>query len=242
VIAAVRIHKFVKRDYGSFGKSSTKILAPFVEPLGYIPCCGASFGRSKGLWIEGFFLQQSVDGSGDFSVNVGIHVPDLDTYWPPPSAKPTFGLLIAWRLSDSPPDYQGERWYHAKDKEQLARNLQLIAGYLTHADIWFTRFSTFSDVIEAYRIQSRLPETPHVDLQLVTVLNYAILLAINSEKQKSLAWFRYAATIHARPTYWNAKTGAIGFEASADTVKMKKTKDDEVRRHVIENSILRLES
>ena len=87
----------VKRDYGSFSKASSKLLAPLVAPFGFSPTIGASFSRVHDGWLDSFFLQQIAYGYGDFCVNVGIAVPKLNEYWQVESS--IGGMVIAWRLS-----------------------------------------------------------------------------------------------------------------------------------------------
>src|SRR5512138_2845907 len=105
----------LKRDYGSFAKASTRMLSPHVDSLGYRLWYGGGFGREKACWVEGFFLQQSQWGSGDFCVNVGIHVPGLEELCALDREDRNFRLLIAWRLSDSAAESGGDHWYHAKN-------------------------------------------------------------------------------------------------------------------------------
>jgi len=60
----------VRRDYGTFSNAAARLLKPMVAPLGYSQIKGAAFGRQRDGWIEGFFLQQSAWGGGDFYVNI----------------------------------------------------------------------------------------------------------------------------------------------------------------------------
>lgn len=232
----------MKRDYGSFATASTRWLAPQIASLGFIPWTGGAFGRDRGLWVEGLFLQQSQWGSGDFCVNVGIHVPKLQDYFASENDRPYFGLLIAWRLSDSAPDFQGERWFHAKDKQQLHANLEIVSETLKRADSWFRRFTSFSDVVELYRVQSRLPVSPSPDLPLITVLNFGLLSLLNGDNDQAREWLCLAAAIQSTPQYWDSTTRRISREAGPGRKLMKPNKDDQLRQKVIETALLRLES
>jgi len=229
----------VKRDYGSFAKASVRLLAPQVQPLGYVPWYGGGFGRQKSGWVEGFFLQQSQWGSGDFCVNLGVHVPGLEEFLD--RAQRVFGLLIAWRLSDAATEHAGDRWYHAKNKEQLQNNLNVIAATLVKADSWFQQFGSFSDVVEQYRVRSGLPTVPDADLRRdASVLNYGLLLLLDNAKQAAETWLRFAGELFARPMYWNAKTRTFSHEQAPGLRLMKPTKDDELRKRVIDSALARL--
>jgi hypothetical protein len=232
----------VKRDYGNFAKASGRLLAPQVESLGYRPWYGNGFGRERVGWVEGFFLQQSQYGSGDFCVTVGIHVPELQDFFASEDDRPCFGLLIAWRLSDSASDFQGERWYHAKDKQQLHANLEIVSATLKKADSWFRRFATFPDVIEQYRVNSRLPLRPAANLPLMPVLNYGLLSLLNRADDQAREWLQLASAILSRPQYWDSTTRNICHEVGPGRKLIKPTKDDELRANVIEAALTRLES
>jgi hypothetical protein len=232
----------VKRDYGSFAKASTRLLSPHVEPLAYRPWYGGAFGREKAGWVEGFFLQQSQWGSGDFCVNIGIHVPGLDELWALDREEKVFGLLIAWRLSDAANEQGGERWYHAKNKEQLENNMMVVAATLAKADGWFQQFRSFADVVEQYRIRTRLPSAPADDLGVTGVLNYGLLLLLAEAKEQAVPWLRLAGELLARPSYWNAKARTFTHAPGPGLKLVKPTKDDELRRRVIESALAKAES
>jgi hypothetical protein len=232
----------VKRDYGSFTKASTRLLSPQIESLGFRPWYGGGFGREKPGWVEGFFLQQSQWGSGDFCVNIGIHVPGLEDLWALDREERVFGLLISWRLSDAATEQGGERWYHAKNKEQLENNLRLIAATLAKADLWFHNFQSFMDVVDQYRIRTGLPNAPAGDLWVTGVLNYGLLLLVADRKQEAARWLRFAGELLARPTYWNAKAREFSHQAGPGLKLMKPTKDDELRRRVIDSALAKAES
>jgi len=232
----------VKRDYGSFARASARLLAPQVESLGYRPWYGGGFGRERTGWVEGFFLQQSQWGSGDFCVNVGIHVPGLDELWAPDREEKVFGLLMAWRLSDSATEHGGERWYHAKNKEQLENNLRIVASTLAKAEDWFHQFRSFAEVVEQYRIRTGLPSAPAADLWVTGVLNYGLLLLLAEAKEQAAKWLRLAGELLARPDYWNVKTRTLTHEPGPGLKLMKPTKDDELRREVTELALAKVES
>lgn len=232
----------VKRDYGSFAKASTRLLAPQVESLGYRPWYSGGFGREKSGWVEGFFLQQSQWGSGDFCVNVGIHVPGLDELWAVDREERIFGLLIAWRLSDVATEHGAERWYHAKNKEQLENNLKAVAATLTRAEEWFHQFGSYSDVVEQFRVRSGLPSDPTGDLPVVGVLNYALLLLLADATEEAVRWLRFAGELLSRPMYWDAKTRTFSHEQAPGLKLMKPSKDDELRRRVIDAALAKVES
>lgn len=232
----------VKRDYGSFAKASTRLLAPQVESLAFHPWYGGGFGREKAGWVEGFFLQQSQSGSGDFCVNIGIHVPGLDDLWALDSEEKVFGLLIAWRLSEAANEHGCERWYHAKNKEQLESNMKVVAAELAKADEWFKQFRSFPDVVEQYRVRTGLPSAPAGDLWMTGVLNYGLLLLLDEAKEQAIEWLRLASELLARPNYWNAKTRTFTHTPEPGLKLVKPTKDDELRRRVIESALAKAES
>lgn len=232
----------VKRDYGSFAKASTRLLVPQVESLGYRPWYGGGFAREKSGWVEGFFLQQSQWGSGDFCVNVGIHVPGLNELWALDREGKSFGLLIAWRLSDAATEHGGERWYHAKNKEQLENNLKIVAATLVKADGWFHQFRSFSDVVEQFRIRSGLPSAPTGDLRVVGALNYGLLLLLADAKEEAARWLRFAGELLSRPMYWNAKARTFSHAQVPGLKLMKPTKDDDLRRRVIDSALAKAEA
>jgi hypothetical protein len=230
----------VKRDYGSFAKASTRMLAPQVESLGYSPWYGGGFGREKAGWVEGFFLEQSQWGSGDFCVNLGIHVPGLEDLWALDREERYFGLVIAWRLSDAATEHGGDQWYHAKNKAQLENSLKVVAATLARADTWFHQFRSFTDVVEQYRVRSGLPSIPIGDLPGVGVLNYGLLLLLANAKEEAARWLRFAAELLARPRYWDAETRTFSDGPAPGRKLMKPTKDDELRQRVINSALAKL--
>jgi hypothetical protein len=232
----------VKRDYGSFAKVSARLLGPQVESLGYRPWYGRGFARPKAGWVEGFFLQQSQWGSGDFCVNLGIDVPALNGLWALDRKERYSGLLIAWRLSDEGTESGAERWYHAKNKDQLVINLRLVAATLARADRWFHQFRSFSDVLEQYRVRSGLPNVPVGDLRVTCVLNFGLLLFLTGDKREAARWLRFARELLARPQYWDPRARTFSHEPAAGLKLIKPTKDDELRRRVIEAALARIES
>jgi len=234
-------HMAVKRDYGSFAKASARFLAPLVEPLCYRPWSGCSFNREKSGWVEGFGLQQSQWGGGNFCVNIGINVPGLEEVWAlnPPRGH---GLLIAWRLSDAATEDGGERWYRARNKEQLENNLRIVAETLARADCWFQQFQTFSDVVEQYRVRSGLPTVPTGGLQGVSVTNYGILLLLAGDKQHAATWLQFARELAARPMYWDPRARRFSYQRAPGLRLVKPSKDSELHQRAIATAFSRLET
>lgn len=228
----------VRRDYGNFAKASARLLAPQVEGMGFLPLKGAAFARAKNGWVEAFFLQQSQWGS-DFCVNIGIDVPALAEL---SELRRDLGLLIHWRRSDGANEHGAEKWYHAKDKEQLERNLTIVASLLHQADSWFQQFRAFSDVVEQYRVRSGLPKIPSTDLRLLTTLNYGLLLLLDGAKQEAARWLHVAKELVHKPMYWDAKQRTISFQPSAGAKEMKPSEDSERQKRVVVAALARLES
>lgn len=231
----------VRRDYGSFAKASKRLLAPQIESLGYSLGQGG-FVREKSGWVEGFFLQQSQWGSGDFCVNIGINVPALYEYWSLDCSDRDFGLLIAWRLSDSAREDGAQRWYHAKNKEQLEKSMGLVAIALSKADSWFHQFQSFSDVVESYRVREGIPNTPSGELNAVRVLNYGLLLLVDDSKDEAARWLHFAKELESRPQYWNSQSRTLTRERLPGSKLMKPTEDDKLRVRVIDFALARVES
>jgi len=229
----------VRRDYGSFAKASKRLLAPQIESLDYHQGQGG-FVRDKGGWVEGFFLQQSQWGSGDFCVNIGIDVPALDEYWS--LDRSALGLLIAWRLSDSAREDGAEHWYHAKNKEQLEKSIGRVAVALTKADSWFHQFQTLSDVVESYRVREGLPNAPSGELNSVRVLNYGLLSLVDNSKDEAARWLHFAKELESRPQYWNPESRTFTREQLPGSKLMKPTDDDKLRVRVIDSVLARIES
>src|SRR4051812_7078260 len=96
----------VKRDYGNFSKAVRKMLPALVAPQGYADLGDGFFARQRDGWLEGFGLQQSHSGDGDFCINMGIHVPRLDLRWADPQPD-GHALSISFRLSERGAD-QGD--------------------------------------------------------------------------------------------------------------------------------------
>jgi hypothetical protein len=230
----------VKRDYGSFAKASTRLLAPQVESLGFRPWHGGGFGREKPGWVEGFFLQQTQWGTGNFCVNIGVDVPGLNELYELDRDQRHFGLLIAWRLSDGASEHGGERWYHAKNKEQLENNLRVVAATLAKANGWFGQFRSFLDVVEQYHLRSGLPSAPTGDPGVIKALNYGLLLNLAERKQEAARWLRFTGELLARPMYWDAKTRMFSHVQAPGLKLIKPTKDDELRRRVIDSVLAKI--
>jgi hypothetical protein len=174
---------------------------------------------------------------------VGIHVPALEELWAPGDAEPTFGLAIAWRLTESGRDDDPERWYPAKDKQELMSSLDIVAKTLVIADSWFLQFRTFSDVVEGFRKRTGLTEIPGLESHReLAALNYGLLLLLDGAKQEALKWLKFAATALSQPRYWDPKLGTITYVKLPGTRQIKPTKDDVLRVKVAEAAILKAES
>ena len=228
-----------RRDYGSFAKASKCMLAPQIESLGYRQDQGG-FVREKSGWVEGFFLQQSQWGSGDFCVNIGLNVPAIDNYWS--LDRSHLGLLIAWRLSDSAKEDGAERWFNAKNKEQLENSIGLVAVGLTKADSWFHQFQSLSDVVESYRVREGLPKAPSGELNSLRLLNYGLLLLADSSKGEAANWLQLAKELESRPQYWNPESRTFTREHLPGSKLIKPTEDDKLRVRVIESALAGIES
>ncbi len=232
----------VRRDYGSFVKASKRLLAPQIESLGYRIGQRGEFVREKSGWVEGFFLQQSQWGSGDFFVNIGINVPALYEYWSLDHSDRDFGLLIAWRLSDSGREDGVDSRYQAKNKEQLENSIGLVAIALTKADSWFHQFHSVSDVVESYRVREGLPNIPSAELNSLRILNYGLLLLIDDSRDEAARWLHCAKTLESHPKYWNPKSRTFTRERLPGAKLMKPTEDDKLRVRVIDSALATIES
>jgi hypothetical protein len=233
----------VKRDYGSFAKASTRLLAPRVESLGYRPWYGGGFGQEKSDWVEGFFLQQSQWGSGDFCVTMGIHVPRLEEFWALDPPATVFGLLIGWRLNEQAAEHGGDMWYHAKNTLQLENALNRVADLLAKAEPWFEQFRSFKDVVEQFRLRSGLPtasvSTLHSGVLNCSVLNYGLLLMLDNDRERACDWLLFAKDCLARPIYRHSETRTFTYEKLAGSKIVKPTKDHELRKRVVEAALAR---
>ncbi|WP_426212739.1 hypothetical protein [Massilia sp. TWP1-3-3] len=143
----------VDRDYGNFSKVASRLLKPLVEPLGYHQIKGAAFGRLRDGWIEGFFLQQSGWGGGDFWVNAGLSVPKLDDLWQNDPSTRSFGLILGARL-DRQGISHGAESYPAENEIKLSASLERVARDLKAADSWFAKFQSLDEVAVEYKLHN----------------------------------------------------------------------------------------
>ena len=91
-------------------------------------------------------------------------------------------------------------------------------------------------------MRSSLPIAPAGDLRLVGVLNYGLLLLLAEAKEESARWLRFAGELLSRPMYWDAKARTFSHEQGPGLKLMKPTKDDELRRRVIDSALAKAES
>ncbi len=143
----------VNRDYGNFSQAASRLLKPMIEHLGYHQIKGAAFGRQRDGWIEGFFLQQSGWGGGDFWVNAGLNVPKMDDLWHNAPSERSFGLILGARL-DSQGIQHGAESYPAENIIELQASLECVATNLKAADSWFAKFQSLADVAVEYKLRN----------------------------------------------------------------------------------------
>jgi hypothetical protein len=190
----------VKRNYGNFSKAVQKMLPDLVSPFGYQHMGGSFFGRSRDGWLEGFDLQQSAWGSGDFCVNIGIDVPGLAVRWQDPNPS-GHGLCIWDRLSAQGID-GAEVWLRAEDKQQLAESLATVAKWLPAVDPWFANFKSLSDVARIYRSRTNLVEPGRNGrLEQLGAANYGFLLAEAGDLAEARVWLQEAERLMSLPVY-----------------------------------------
>lgn len=197
----------VKRDYGSFAKATKALLPPLIAPFGYEDVGHGFFARRKSGWLEGFGLQQTQYGSGEFCINMGIVVPGLQARWlMPEEAEP--GLDISFRLSEHGAD-QGDGWLPAQDKAELTSSLTQLASWLPLAEPWFAQFRTLADVARVYRDRTNLvePGTNEWHLQL-SAANLGFLLAEAGDAAGARVWLAEAERLMALPVYF-APSGMV---------------------------------
>jgi hypothetical protein len=166
-----------RRDYGTFSKSAPRLLNPMVENMGYQQLDSVAFGRPREGWIETFFLQQSVHGGGDFVVEVGLSVPDMDDLWQEEAASRSFGLIISKRLGSHGLD-GGYELYPATNKIELVASLEQVANDLKSMDPWFATFESMVDIAAKYRKTARGP---------LAAINYGFLLILAKQTTEAKA-------------------------------------------------------
>lgn len=198
----------VKRDYGSFSKAVQKLLPDLVAPHGYSHVGQGFFARRRAQWLEGFWLQQSQWGSGDFCVNMGIHVPALNVRWqnPDPCAH---GLSIGFRLSEKGAD-EGDCWLPAADRQKFDASLAKLASWLPAVEPWFSQFRDMSDVARMYRRRTGLEEPGHNPWHLqLGAANYGFLLAEAGQISEARIWLREAERLMSLPVYFPSTGGMV---------------------------------
>ncbi len=173
-------------DYGSFSKAAPRLLKPGAARMRFQHLEACAFGRERDVWVDGFFLQQSAHGSGDFCVNVGIHVPALDDLWMNEPADRSLGLSIWGRLSPDGVD-GGDSWFAAANKSELQASILQVEALLPLADAWFEKFTSMADIANHYESRtdlSHVKEDEH--LSTLGIINYGflLLLAGNGDEAK----------------------------------------------------------
>ncbi len=177
-----------KRSYGGFSAASARVLRPLVEPLGYRHLAGASFVRDRGDWRDGFFLQQSQWGGGEFCVNVGVDVPAVQRLLSPEWSDRSFAVTVGGRLSPAGVGL-GDHWFAAAEKAELERSALEVATHLRTAESWFGRFASLTDIAAEYLRVSNIKELgSNTYWQQVFVTVYATLLAIAGDQRRSVEW------------------------------------------------------
>lgn len=144
----------VKRDYGAFSKAAPKHLKPLITNLDFQQTTGANFLRKRESWEEGFYLQQSGYGSGNFWVEIGLSVPGMDTYWQTDPTEKSFGFIVGDRLGNYTDRFHSET-YEAEGLATLQASVELVAQHLQSAEAWFAQFTSLSDIASYYSKRNR---------------------------------------------------------------------------------------
>ncbi|MGH8445114.1 MAG: hypothetical protein ACREVL_07600 [Solimonas sp.] len=190
----------VKRDYGSFAKATDRLLPALIRPQGYEPAGNGFFARRREGWLEGFGLQQSQFGGGEFRINMGIHVPALRERWLK-ADDGVHGLSIAFRLSADGAD-QGDAWLPAANRSELERSLATLVSWLPLAEPWFRQFRSLSDVARIYRERSNLVAPGGNEHHLrIMAASYGFLLAEAGDSTEARLWLQEAARLMSLPVY-----------------------------------------
>ncbi|APV48616.1 hypothetical protein BWI17_02300 [Betaproteobacteria bacterium GR16-43] len=214
----------VPRDYGGFSKACERHFAPMISKLGMLPLGGANFGRRRGRWIDGLFLQQSGYGSGDFCVNVGFNIPELSELWRTPAV---FGLSMGGRLSAAGVGH--DRWLRASNKAELLEGLAEFAKHLESAMPWFDETQTFDDLVERYRRVGRIGSSPPTAVSVFRQLdttNYGFLLFLAGKPDESKAWLEPVHATLTRTPRYITKDAKILYEKAPGARLFKLTKDE----------------
>jgi hypothetical protein len=165
-----------RRDYGTFSRTAPRLLKPMVAPSGYQQLDGVAFGRQRDGWIETFFLRQSAYGSGDFSAEVGLSVPDMDDLWQEEPGSRSLGLIV-W-------DTRGmSGLYPAADKSELIASLERVAIDLKSMDSWFAKFKGLTEIAAEYERTAQGP---------LAAINLGFLLILAGQASRAKAMLEYA--------------------------------------------------
>ena len=178
-------------DYGSFSKAGPRLLRPVLEELQFHLLKGCAFGRERFGWVDGVVLQQSAHGSGDFCVDVGIHVPALQDHWMTEPGERSFGLSIWGRLGSDGVNDGG--WYPAANKAELEASIEKIASYIPLAEAWFKKFKSLRDIASEYKKRSDLTHVREDEhLSTIAIINYGFLLLIAGDIDEARKWLEIA--------------------------------------------------
>ena len=179
-----------KRDYGTFSKAAPRLLTPLVTPMGYRQLRGATYARNRQDWIEGFYLQMSAYGSGDFCVNIGISIPPLDALWQSEPDGDGLSLSIYDRVGPCGLD---EHWYCASDTAELQSSIKEVAAGLHLVETWFTGIKSIADIAALYRSRNNVSmqdEDSH--LFVLSNANYGFLLLLAGDKTGAREWLTWS--------------------------------------------------
>jgi hypothetical protein len=140
----VGIPMAVRRDYGSFVNKLS--LAIPASRTAWLSSMVRRRIRARKSWLGRGFLPPAV-AMGQWAL---LRQPWYSRsrpleLWALEREERNFGLLFAWRLSDAATEDGGERWYTAKNKEQLQNNINIVVSTLAKVDSWFQQFRSFSD-------------------------------------------------------------------------------------------------
>jgi hypothetical protein len=216
----------VKRDYGSFSKACERHFSPMVAPLGMASLGGIKFGRPRGEWTDGLFLQQSQYGDGQFSVTLGFHVPQFDELW---QARPGFGLLLGERLGEG--GVGRDCWLPGSNLSKLINSLTQFASYLETAMPWFDRVRSLGDLARLFREQNGFGEQPPPSLDMhkqLMAANYGLLLFIAGSADAARTWLTAAQESFARPVYFSRADGFTDEKKSG--VRLMKPGTEQLRQ------------
>ena len=189
------VHLTTKRDYGTLAKAAPRLLTPIAEPLGFRQLMGASYTRSRGDWIDCFFLQSSVYGSGDFCVNLGVWVPKLDGLRQNEPTDRNLSLVVSERLT--PLGAGGDHWFEAANLVGLKSSIETVGQGLRLAETWFSRVNSLADVASLYRATntvSKKVDSAHSHVLANTTYGFLLLLAGDAAEARD--WLSFALSQH----------------------------------------------